>query len=323
MKVLFFLIVSMFMFAYEFKVAAYNVENLFDLRKDGSEYKEYIPNNKHNWNRKNYEIKLKNITKVLKDLDADILALVEIENKSVLIDLKKRLKLRGINYPYFAIANNKKTTVKVALLSKFPIIKKREIKTGYSRGTRNILKTNIKIKDKELIVYINHWHSKRSPESKRINYAKALKRDIDNLKNAQDFIILGDFNCNYNEFQTFKRDKRLNNTKGKTGINHILKTIKNGKLVTKNFIKNANNNEYLYNLWLEIPKKDRWTHKFRKKPGSLDSMIISSALFDNKAFSYKEASFSRFEKKYFFKNDKIIRWQISKRGRVRRHCNSA
>jgi len=42
-----------------FKVASYNVENLFDTVEDGSEYKEYIPNNRHNWNKKTYKIKLK------------------------------------------------------------------------------------------------------------------------------------------------------------------------------------------------------------------------------------------------------------------------
>ena len=31
----------------EFKVASYNVENLFDMQYNGTEYKEYIPNNEN------------------------------------------------------------------------------------------------------------------------------------------------------------------------------------------------------------------------------------------------------------------------------------
>ena len=62
------------------KIATYNIENLFDLKKNGHEYNEYIPNTKSNWNRKNYKIKLNNLSKVITEIDADILALQEIES---------------------------------------------------------------------------------------------------------------------------------------------------------------------------------------------------------------------------------------------------
>ena len=78
---------SLFFFslhAQDFKVASYNVENLFDLKHDGTEYREYIPNTKSNWNKKTYNIKLKNISKVINELDADIIALQEIESKKAL-----------------------------------------------------------------------------------------------------------------------------------------------------------------------------------------------------------------------------------------------
>ena len=55
------------------KIASYNVENLFDLYKSGNEYKEYIPNTKSNWNQRTYKIKLKNIAKVIVEIDADIM----------------------------------------------------------------------------------------------------------------------------------------------------------------------------------------------------------------------------------------------------------
>ncbi len=315
MRFLFFLIVPILLYSLEFKVATYNVENLFDLKKDGSEYKEYIPNNTHEWNQKNYEIKLKNISKVIKDLNADILALTEIESKKVLLDLKKRLKLKGLDYPYYAIANSKKSSVKVALLSKYPITKTKEIKTGYRQNDRSILKATINIKNRDLILYINHWHSKRSPESRRLKYAKALKREIDRLDDNQDFIILGDFNCNYDEFKTFKNNKRLNDTDGKTGINHILNTIKDDKLVTKDFLKSSKNSKYLYNLWLELDKDDRFSHQFKRKKNTLDNIIIPYALFDDRAFLYKEGSFGVFKASYLIKNNKIYRWQVSKRGK--------
>jgi hypothetical protein len=34
-----------------FKVASYNVENLFDLTRNGTEYTEYIPNTGYSWTK--------------------------------------------------------------------------------------------------------------------------------------------------------------------------------------------------------------------------------------------------------------------------------
>ncbi len=317
-KFLLFLLFPFLLFGFEFKVANYNVENLFDLKRDGGEYKEYIPNTpRFGWNREVYNIKLNNIARVIKDLNADIIALEEVENRSVLNDLRKVLKLKGVNYPYFAIADSKNTTVKTALLSKFPITKKNEIRVGFAKGLRNILEAHIDIKGNELIVFVNHWKSKSTPESTRIKYAKALRSRLDELKSDQDFIVTGDFNENYNEYETIKRERRLNNTHGITAINHILGTVKENKAVTEDMIKKRDFVKYLYNLWYELPPKWRWTHRFRKQKGAIDNMILPHAMFDDKGISYIDNSFDRFRKSYFFKRGKIFRWQMAKRGKGR------
>ena len=62
------LFLALFTFAKDFTIASYNVENLFDLNKNRSDYKEYFPNTKSNWNKKTYKIKLNNIIKVIKDM---------------------------------------------------------------------------------------------------------------------------------------------------------------------------------------------------------------------------------------------------------------
>ena len=91
MRVLLPLFVSLILNAQMLKIATYNVENLFDLKKSGYEYKEYVPNSRSNWNKKTYKIKLKNIAKVIKNIDADIIALEEIESLQALKDLKNTL----------------------------------------------------------------------------------------------------------------------------------------------------------------------------------------------------------------------------------------
>jgi len=90
----FFIILSLFpilLFSQNIKIATYNPENFFDLTNDKTEYDEYIPNNKYLWNQRTFDAKLKNIIKVLNDLDADIIALQEIENENLIKLLKQKL----------------------------------------------------------------------------------------------------------------------------------------------------------------------------------------------------------------------------------------
>ena len=297
-----------------FKIASYNVENLFDLVLDGTEYSEYIPGNPYRWNKKIFNIKLSNIAKVIKDLGADIIALQEIESEKALISLQQRLRDFNVDYPYQAIADSKSTAVKCALLSKFPILNKKEIKIG-NKSTRNILMCSLNIDNIPLIIFINHWKSKQGPESIRVIYAKALKKEIEKIKKKTDFIILGDFNSNYNEYKTFLSYSKFNDTSGITGINHILKTIKNRQLVNESILRGRNNSGYLYNLWLELDTHKRWSYNFFGQKNTPDSIILGLALYDDKGISYIDNSFDRFNPDYLFKDDEIFRWQRSKRGK--------
>ena len=297
-----------------FKIASYNVENLFDLVQNGTEYSEYIPGTPYGWNKITFNIKLNNITKVIKDLGADIIALQEIESEKALICLQQRLKEFNVDYPYRAIADSKPTAVKCALLSKFPIISKKEIGI-HDESARNILMATVNIDNTPLILFINHWKSKQGPESMRVSYAKALKKEIEKIKKKTDFIILGDFNSNYNEYKTFYPFPKFNDTSGITGINHILKTVKNRQLVNEKILTGKDNFGYLYNLWLELDGQKRWSYKFFGEKNSPDSIILSKALYDDKGISYVDNSFNRFTADYLFKNDEIYRWQRSKKGK--------
>ena len=74
-RLLIFLFLPIILFSQNIKIASYNVENFFDLNNDKTEYIEYIPNNKHLWNQGAFDAKLKNILKVINDLDAEKLIL--------------------------------------------------------------------------------------------------------------------------------------------------------------------------------------------------------------------------------------------------------
>jgi len=148
------------------KVANWNVQNLFDLNKDGSEYKEYIPN-QHNWNRATFNKKIKNLSEVICDLNADVIGLEEVESDVALEELQKFLKRAGCEYKYRAITNSKKTAVHTALLSKIPIKSKKDIRVGRRGLYRSILEVTLKT-EPPFKNFCNHWSSKRHPESKRV-----------------------------------------------------------------------------------------------------------------------------------------------------------
>ncbi len=297
-----------------FRVASYNVENIFDLINNGTEYTEYIPNTGYGWTESAFEIKIANIAEVIRDVGADIVALQEIESRTALVSLRDRLKTMNADYPWYEIADAKNTAVKCALLSKFPIIEKDEIQVD-DEFARNILKVAVDIDGRRLTIFVNHWKSKRGPESMRLPYAGVLKKQIDKLEEDADFILIGDFNSDCHEWQSFRDSLRLNDTDGITGINHILKTVMDDQLIDEGTLTKQAGNEYLYNLWLEIDRKRRWSHNFFGSKNSLDHIIVSRALYDDKGISYIDNSFDKFDPDYLFKENAVYRWQRAKGGK--------
>ena len=305
MKYLFLLFSSLLLGETNLKITTYNVENLFDLEKKGYKHQEYVPFSKSLWNKKNYKIKLKNISKVIKDINPDIISLQEIHSKKALLDLRFTLKQKGLYYKYYSIADRKKTAIKVAILSKIPFIYSKELMVTSSYKYRNILETKFIINNKEFYLFSNHWKSKSGAESQRIISAKVLIKRIKKLGFDKNIILLGDFNSDYEEYKKFKRKRKLNDTNGITGINHILNSIKTSKVG-------------FYNLWYDTDVKNRYSYIFRGKKEALDNILVSQPLINKKDMYYVKKSIGNFSKKYLFKGKYIYRWQVSN-GRIKKH----
>jgi len=300
---LFALFLPFFLWATPFKVATYNVENLFDASYQGSEYEAYIPG-KHNWNKRMVEIKLNHIAEVICDVDAAILGLQEIENEAIFKRLIQRLDRVGCAYPYSAITHKKGAPIQVALLSRYPIQKQKEIVVSYAARVRNILEVVIQAQGKVFTVFVNHWKSKayQGYESKRIKYAKALQSRIASLSSSQEYIILGDFNSDYNAYLTL--EKKLNDTHGKTAFSDVLQTK-----VEEHEIVHAKKGSH-YTLWKELAVTKRWSHRFYGKKSSLDQIVLPATMFDGQGIDYVNNSFHVFKAKYLFtKRGYINRWR--------------
>lgn len=274
--------------ALEFKVATYNVENLFDAQQQGGEYEEYIPNNKHGWNEAMLQIKMAHIARVIADIDADIIVLAEVENKAVLQKLNAALGNKA--YPYLFYPQKKeRVNIETALLSRFPIEKNSTIMMRDQ--ARGIHRVTVTVDNRSLDLYLNHWPAYIEKEDERLAYAKTLHNVLEK-ESKREYILLGDFNSPYQE------------QKGHWGMG----------LVT--FLQAGDRTAPLYNLWYELPQERRYSHSYGKQKSTLDHIIIPKTLLDRKGIEYKPASLNVFIRPYMLdENGNPNRWQISNKGR--------
>lgn len=97
-----------------------NCENLFDCQHDeGKEDIEFTPNGQRYWTRTRYWRKLNDIGQVLLSCSEslpDLVALVEVENDTVLHDLTRRSLLRDAGYDYLMTSSPDVRGLDVALL---------------------------------------------------------------------------------------------------------------------------------------------------------------------------------------------------------------
>lgn len=291
------------------KIATYNVDNLFDLNSDGKEYEEYIPNGNSKWDKRAYEAKIENISRVISDIKADIIALQEVESRDALKDLRFAIKQKGLYYEYYDIADQKDTTVKVAIFSKYPFLYTKELYVSRGDSFRNILEAKLKIGNEDLYIFVNHWNSKKHPESSRIVSAKALMQRVQELGLDKNIVLLGDFNSDYEEYIKFKKDRHLNDTFGQTGINHILQTLPPTGLIASIKSKLGFKEEQsLYNLWYSVDESSRYSYIYKSQKEALDNIIVSKPMLKY----YQNGSISNFNQEYLFKKDKIFRWGMTK-----------
>lgn len=284
---LFFLFIPLLLSALEFKIATYNVENLFDAKVDGTEYEEYKPNNKHGWNEAMLQIKIAHIARVISDMDADIIALAEVENKAVLEKLNAALGAKA--YPYlFYPTKKERVNIETALLSRFPIEKTATI--AIKDQARGIHRLTLKIENKRLDVYINHWPAQKEKEEERLLYAAMLHNEL--LKEeGREYVLLGDFNSPYQVQKDW-------------GMGFV------------NVLKAGDKSALLYNLWYDLPQDKRYSHSYGKQKATLDHIVIPKTLSDGKGVEYNPSSLTVFMRPYMLdeKNDPK-RWQISDRGK--------
>lgn len=312
--------------AADFTVLTYNVENLFDL-DSRSTYREY---RRENYTPEHLRVKVENIAEVLRSIGGgkgpDVVVFNEIEvdqtpgssvedhrewveshADTTLAEmlaqdpmpdslrllpaecwLLKACEDAGLTGYEVATAgetrgkydSGRTRTIQNVIFSRFPIT------SVLSHGTsdaRNILEVTLRIDGHPLVILANHWKSGAGDlekEQTRIKNARDLRERLDSIFKSNplaDVIIAGDMNSHYNQDARYPQF-------GTTGIIDILGSQGNELAL-------QTGRADLYNLWYELPVRDRGSDIYRDEWGTLMHMMLGRGLYDNRGIQYVDNSF--------------------------------
>ena len=257
-----------------FRLAFYNVENLFDTIDEPSTIdSEYMPNSSLKWNTQRYFAKQKNIARVVEAMNFPaIMGMAEVENRRVLEDLIAQPLLSSKNYGIAHFDSPDERGIDVAMIyrkSEFDVKKQKKHAIKFPTSddkTRDILEVSGILRGGiELTVFVNHFPSRRGgadeSEPTRVYVASVLRKAVDSLfqKNPNaHIVIMGDFN-----------DEPSNNSLKKT-----LGAAEWQREMTKELPSAA-----LYNLGAAIEKRGEGTEYYRGWD-VLDQIIVSGTFLD-------------------------------------------
>jgi len=187
------------------RVGFWNVENLFDLEDDPTTRdEEFALGGRKNVTQEIYDLKLKNCSYVLADLNADVLGLCEVENYFVLDELNDAFT--GRDYKIIHYDSPDSRGIDNALLydpNVFNVISSTPIQNMLPDGnlTRDILYVKGEYAGHPLHIFVNHWPSnyggKEKAIPKRRSTARLLANEVAKLLSEDpdaDILLMGDFN---------------------------------------------------------------------------------------------------------------------------------
>lgn len=177
----------------EITVAFWNVENLFDkyVDKRAPSADVLLP--------ETVEEKLRLDAEIIRELNADIVGLMEVENRGILRELCES-HLSDLGYDYYELSEETdERGIDVALIAKQPFLAYSFAVPGFSRG---ILAGRFTFEGEPLYVVVNHWKSRfGGGEDQRMACARRVDEIVSTIIPQYEgrpvpVLIGGDFNDN-------------------------------------------------------------------------------------------------------------------------------
>lgn len=276
-------------------VAFWNQENFFDTIDDPNKNdEEFLPGGGKEWTDERLDIKENHHARIIRSMNnnkgPDLLGVCEVEHESVLDSMiSKYLNDKNYKIAYLESPDNRGIDNGLIYDSdKFDVISISGDTVHLSDGwpTRLILGVKLLTKQMDtLIVYVNHWPSRRGGEEKsepnRIRAAETLRnlvdQDFQNNPSAK-IIIIGDFN-------------------DEPGNNSILNTLMAHPVYCDSIPEGdeIDNPAQLYNISYEAYEDGLGTYKYRDDWNLLDQIIVSSNLLTGKDINYVCNSYEVFK----------------------------
>lgn len=197
-----------------YAIAFYNVENLFDTKKDeGVRDDDFTPKGAYAWTQEKYKKKLNNLAFVINNLGKQItpmgpavIGVCEVENRGVLEDLVATKPIDNVGYKIVHYDSPDLRGIDVALLYNPKLFQLISSKTypyilpdNPDFKTRDQLLVSGTIAGETVHIIVNHWPSKYGSKSQELreHAASISKHIIDSIQNVDSnakIILMGDLN---------------------------------------------------------------------------------------------------------------------------------
>lgn len=286
----------------EITLMSWNVQNLFDDKKDGEEYGEFDPE-KGEWTRELYHKRLSLLTRVIEDAgNPDVLLLQEVENRDVLEALSQYLD----GYSWIVFPGDPVSPAGTGVLSRYPVTQVSLHYPGEAEVLlRPLMEVHISAEGEELILFNNHWKSRRGGASetgylRRMSSAFLKQRICEILKGnpMAKIILAGDFNENIDEAERGNSVKAFSSEEDSALL---------GVVSEKSLCRGS----HFYSPWEDSGEKG--SYWFKESWQTLDHFFISPGLLMNRGVTFKE--FILFQKNYMVTHEGVpLKW-ISRYGR--------
>ena len=194
------------------KVVNWNVQTFFDAVTTGDEYTEFVRSGR--WGKDAYIERLKRLCSVIKNLDADVFVMEEIENESVVHDISNFLAGEWDREKVYAdacYAREEGSAIGCAVLSRVPVASM----TVHSLDVRSeeedmprmrpLMEVRLVSGQKEITLMVNHWKSKSGGEEETEKWRNREEGVLAEMTagavaEGRAVLILGDFNRDINDF---------------------------------------------------------------------------------------------------------------------------
>ena len=192
-------------------VANWNVQTFFDSTTNGCEYSEFIGSKV--WGKDAYVARVSRLCSVIKQLDADVFVMEELENEAQLYDISNFLAGEWNShkiYSYGCFAKDEGSSIGCGVLSRHPLSDMKVHALGVQGESsvprmRPLMELTVVKDGSELVLFVNHWKSMsggaEESEVWRNKQEAVLSRRLEAcVAEGKAVLAVGDFNRDINSF---------------------------------------------------------------------------------------------------------------------------